>query len=208
LLLITKRGSPTTDWFPFLSIPLEGRRSLYLAKVTTQAHSNVYSLEENKVCAKCEESKPFSAFGNNKNMKSGKRSHCKTCEAETSLALYHERKEYFLDYQKNSPKAQQTQLIKNAKVRAKVQDVPFNITKKDLDWPTHCPVLGMELVYRGDANAGGLQAGSPTIDKILPSEGYIKGNVMVMSHLANRMKNNATPEQLRTFAEWVGATYE
>jgi hypothetical protein len=32
LLLITKRGSPTTDWFPFLSIPLEGRRSLYLAK--------------------------------------------------------------------------------------------------------------------------------------------------------------------------------
>ena len=34
--------------------------------------------------------------------------------------------------------------------------------------------------------------GSPTIDKINPKMGYTKGNVMVVSHLANSMKRDAT----------------
>lgn len=179
-----------------------------MAKVTSQVHSNVHLLEGIKVCAKCKDTLPMSSFSSRGASKDGLRGECKTCASANTRRLQQERREYFAEYQKSSPKAQQTQMVATAKARAKRQGVPFNLTKKDLEWPTHCPVLGIELIYRGDDNAGGLQAGSPTIDKIIPSEGYVKGNVMIMSHLANRMKNNATPEQLRAFAEWVGATYE
>jgi hypothetical protein len=44
---------------------------------------------------------------------------------------------------------------------------------------------------------------SPSLDKIDPEKGYVKGNVMWMSQLANAMKNNATKEELKQFANWV-----
>lgn len=37
---------------------------------------------------------------------------------------------------------------------------------------------------------------SPTIDRINPKLGYIKGNVWVISNKANRFKNDATLEEL------------
>jgi hypothetical protein len=36
---------------------------------------------------------------------------------------------------------------------------------------------------------------SPTIDRIDPRLGYVPGNVHVVSHRANRIKNNATLEE-------------
>jgi hypothetical protein len=65
--------------------------------------------------------------------------------------------------------------------------------------PKECPILGIKL-KRG---AGRLQSTSPSVDKIVPSKGYVRGNMQIMSHLANRMKNDATPKQLKQFAHWV-----
>lgn len=55
-----------------------------------------------------------------------------------------------------------------------------------------CPVLGVPLVD-----------GNTSIDRIDPSKGYVPGNLQIISSKANRMKNNATVEELRRFAEWV-----
>lgn len=44
---------------------------------------------------------------------------------------------------------------------------------------------------------------SPSIDRKDSSKGYIKGNVWVISSIANRMKWNATKEQLLTFCQGV-----
>ena len=65
--------------------------------------------------------------------------------------------------------------------------------------PQRCPVFGKPFVERG----AGFNPWSPSIDKIDPRKGYVKGNIQVVSMLANCMKRNATPKQLKQFARWV-----
>ena len=65
--------------------------------------------------------------------------------------------------------------------------------------PNKCPVFNRRFTARG----AGFSPWSPSIDKIDPKRGYVRGNVQVISMLANAMKRNATPAQLRQFARWV-----
>lgn len=65
--------------------------------------------------------------------------------------------------------------------------------------PKKCPVFGIKLV----TSKGGPTDWSPSIDRIVPSKGYVPGNIQVISMLANKMKQNATPKQLDRFADWV-----
>lgn len=43
-----------------------------------------------------------------------------------------------------------------------------------------------------------LQDNSPSLDIIIPSKGYVKGNVWVISNRANRAKSNLSLEELKT----------
>lgn len=65
--------------------------------------------------------------------------------------------------------------------------------------PTHCPVFKKRFEEGGK----GFHPWSPSIDKCDPSKGYVRGNIQVISVFANAMKRNATPRELRQFAEWV-----
>ena len=94
-------------------------------------------------------------------------------------------------------------LVREAKYRAQKKDLDFNITYKDLEIPYCCPVLQFELSKQG-VKVG---PNSPSLDRIDPTKGYVKGNVQVISHLANTMKSNATPEQLLNFADWINNNY-
>lgn len=44
---------------------------------------------------------------------------------------------------------------------------------------------------------------SPSLDRLNPRKGYVPGNVAVISFIANTIKSNATPTQLRKVADWV-----
>jgi len=79
-----------------------------------------------------------------------------------------------------------------AKVRAKKYSVPFSIELSDIMVPTNCPVLGIPLIM-GDKYA---HDNSPSLDRIIPELGYVKGNIMVISHKANTIKSNANVEEL------------
>lgn len=90
-------------------------------------------------------------------------------------------------------------IISRVKHRANKYDIPFNIDKSDVELPEYCEVLGIKLNYE---NVGsGYHANSPSLDKIVPELGYIKGNVRVISSRANLLKNDASIEELEKVLE-------
>ena len=90
-------------------------------------------------------------------------------------------------------------LFRAVRMRAKREGLPFNLEKSDIIIPTHCPVLGIELKCGKEKAANS----SPSVDKVLPELGYTKGNVHVISLRANRLKSDATPEELLKISEYV-----
>ena len=84
-------------------------------------------------------------------------------------------------------------LFKLAKKRALKKGLEFNIELKDIHIPKRCPILKVPLICSTRY--------SPSIDRIYPDKGYIKGNIAVISTLANSMKANATPKELLIFAK-------
>jgi hypothetical protein len=56
-----------------------------------------------------------------------------------------------------------------------------------------CPALGLTL----EKSINGVGADkSPSLDRIIPKLGYIKGNIQWVSRLANQIMTNATPDQV------------
>lgn len=91
-------------------------------------------------------------------------------------------------------------LVQSARSRAKKYNLPFDITSEDVVVPKFCPYLGIKLVPFSEWS-------SPSLDKIIPELGYVKGNIQVISTKANTMKNNATQDELVRFAEAVLKMY-
>jgi len=94
-------------------------------------------------------------------------------------------------------------LYQHAYKRAKKKNLPFNITQKYIETifsvDNKCPILR----YSFKTNVQGGNKFSPTLDKIDPSKGYIKGNVRVISMLANNMLSNSTKEELNRFKNYL-----
>ena len=65
---------------------------------------------------------------------------------------------------------------------------------------SHCPLMGMELTYVPSNNTG-ITRNYATLDRIDSSKGYIIGNIQIVSHRANMLKNDATPEEIALLAK-------
>jgi hypothetical protein len=90
----------------------------------------------------------------------------------------------------------------SAKQRAAKNQLGFNIELSDIFIPTFCPVLGTKLEKSCSKVPS---ANSPSLDRIIPSLGYVKGNIKVISHRANALKNNASLEELNKLCSWLAA---
>lgn len=80
-----------------------------------------------------------------------------------------------------------------AKQRASKSGIEFSIEVSDIVIPERCSYLDVPISYRNGAS----------LDRIDNSKGYVKGNIEVISLKANRMKSNATKEELILFAKRV-----
>lgn len=82
--------------------------------------------------------------------------------------------------------------------------IKFDFTVDDLaPFPLECPVLGLEIDYFKKGHGGSNY--SPSIDRMTPEDGYVKGNVRIISQKANRLKQDSSiEEQIRLLAYATG----
>lgn len=103
------------------------------------------------------------------------------------------------EYRAKTPEIKIRTLLTVAKNRAKLKGLAFDVSISDIELPTHCPLLGLELNYAASGNTN--PDNGVSLDRIEPAKGYVSGNVWVISYRANRIKNNATAEELRMIAD-------
>lgn len=87
-------------------------------------------------------------------------------------------------------------LLNMVKARAKLQEIPFDLTIEDFVIPETCPILGIPLDRR-DRNH------TPSVDRLVPELGYTKGNMRIISMRANRLKQDATIEEVEKILRYM-----
>lgn len=168
-----------------------------------------------KKCPSCQESKTIDCYYINKRLKDGLSCYCKDCTKvkgrESKKRQYQKhgglspadrawreknkdklnelQKKYAKNIRENYP---ERCLVRGAKHRAKHKKLDFDLKPEDISIPSTCPLLGIPL----QKGVGRIHPGSPSLDRIDPSKGYIKGNVWVISYRANQIKNDASPREL------------
>jgi hypothetical protein len=154
-----------------------------------------------KTCKACLRDKPLEQFGKRLG---AIQLRCKQCinlgQRQYRVRTLSSRRAYWRNYGKSHIAEN---IIRKAKVRAKEKGWDFNLTPADIAIPEVCPIMGIKLCR----NDGQHAADSYSLDRIDSRVGYVTGNVQVISNLANRLKSDATPEQLLLLAQWINLQF-
>ncbi len=162
------------------------------------------------ICARCKQERPEHDFGGLKTCSKCKdyrrRYYTKKRDQTIARALKSYNQKYKDDpdsmraYKRSQIRRNpEAYLLWSIKTRAKKRGIPFNLTHEDVQIPENCPILGIPL----EINLGHSGPNSPTLDRIIPGKGYIRGNVQVISHRANTIKSDATLEELRQVTSFM-----
>lgn len=97
---------------------------------------------------------------------------------------------------RNAAKSKLDYLLINTKYRARKAEIPFDLTEASVpEIPDSCNCCGN--VFGPDPLS------RPTLDKVVPSKGYIVGNVAWICWRCNRLKDNSTLDDLRNLVSYV-----
>ena len=141
-----------------------------------------------KTCYKCKETKPLTEFHKSALTKDGYGNDCKMCRRNNYLK------------RKNKNPLHTYWIAKRSECKQK--GISFNLTEdylKDI-WTNSCPVFGTPMVIGTGSRGDGYNS---HLDRIDPEKGYVIGNVAWISGRANRIKYNASAEDLRKIADWM-----
>lgn len=108
-----------------------------------------------------------------------------------------------LRWQKKNPKIMWCATARyNAKRRAAKKGVPFDLSGAYIYsiLPDKCPVFGTTFKFSGNKVLG---PSSPSVDRINPTQGYVEGNVVIISLKANQIKNAFALKDIRRVADWM-----
>ena len=92
-------------------------------------------------------------------------------------------------------------LWQQLKASAKKRNIPFSLIPNDIDEigiPITCPILGMPLFFHKER----VKDDSISFDRIDSTKGYEKGNVVVVSYRANKIKTDATLDELKKIVQF------
>lgn len=137
------------------------------------------------MCSNCKIEQPLENYYKNSKSKSGYTSWCKTCQRQ---ATQKRKEEYFKNLE------QQT------RSKCKVQGIPYNLNEVFLReiWTDCCPISGLKFSPGDKRKANGAQ-----LDRKVPALGYTQGNVRFVSARMNRIKDNATLDELRRIIKYL-----
>jgi hypothetical protein len=107
---------------------------------------------------------------------------------------YEYKAKYARQYRKDNPIKARLSLIKG---KCKSQGIPFDLNEDDIQVPERCPVLDVPLDWLGPRN------NRPSVDRIIPSKGYVGGNVRMISLKANELKGANTLETLERIKAYL-----
>ena len=169
---------------------------------------------QTKICPRCNRELPLEAYSKGNGVY-GRRSICKECdktihntpearerrrlrraERRSNVEGLREReKQTDLNRIITNEDAYKKYIVRSARRRALLKGIPFDIDYTDIHIPEYCPLLGIKL--NKHVGEGRIFDDSPSLDKIVPELGSVRGNVWIISDRANRIKSNASLEELQ-----------
>lgn len=93
-------------------------------------------------------------------------------------------------------------LVSKIKDRARIKGLEFDLSWEDVVAPDVCPVLGIPVSKELSKEHW------PTVDRIDNTRGYTRDNIRVISNRANRIKSDASIEELEAIVEYIKANSE
>lgn len=141
-----------------------------------------------KTCNRCKEEKTVESFDKTARQRDGFSRTCKVCKKQ--------------DYLKRKDKNPIHIYFVAKRSECKQKDIEFNLDEQYLIdiWTDTCPIFHTPMKIGTGSRGDGYNS---HLDRIDPNKGYIKGNVAWISGRANRIKYNATAEELRMIAEYI-----
>lgn len=137
-------------------------------------------------CSKCKIVKPLSEF--NKSRKKGYLTYCKECKTKQCKKLLYSSEEKFL-----------RQKFSNLRSRANKANILFNLTVEEYIEQFNkqkglCFYTDKPLNFKGKEKFDSISC-----DKIIPENGYVKGNIVFCSNRINTVKNNLSLEEIKEY---------
>ena len=164
-------------------------------------------MTEWRKCRTCLTEQPTSNFWKQSNRRDGLQTECKACNTSRQRKWVSANRERYRELNNSATRTKrksspERQILWSARARAKKRGLEFNLTVEDIMIPAVCPVLGIPIIhYLGDGD-GARRPESPSLDRINNDLGYVQGNVIVISWRANRLKNDASIEELRAIVRF------
>jgi hypothetical protein len=169
------------------------RSDVTFRKETEKVLSIWKGTEGVKRCRKCRAVQDISEFAFRSERQSY-RSICKGCKRIAQKERY------------NNHRTNSWFKLKCTRARSRSQHIriPFDLTPEYLEsiWTGFCPVTGIELLQDVERTHPQLAE----IDRMIPELGYVQGNVTFMSTRMNRLKNDATLNELQSLCDWLKQT--
>lgn len=188
----------TSEFFRIASKRGDGFENICkMCKLSDRSKKILSEIESGtRVCKQCGEEKSLSSFQKDSGGRISTIGICPSCQA------INESKRRMARKQSGDYSIAIREKLYGAKKRSIASGRPFDITVNDLlPLPEYCEILGIKLEYIVNGNER--PDGTASLDKVIPDLGYVKGNVRVISHRANRLKSDLDLEMIEKIKEYI-----
>jgi methylphosphotriester-DNA--protein-cysteine methyltransferase len=150
-------------------------------------------MNEARTCKQCGKTKDVSEYYVSNHKGVAYPSHkCKRCDSDNAS-----------QWARDNPFQSHVNKVRR---RSKLAGIPCDIDAEFLEeiWTGVCPIFHTKLNKPGHStSADRVSKYTCSLDRIIPENGYVKGNVEWISNYANVIKQRATAEELQKVADHV-----